>query len=181
MDAEGEWRLGKTGAPVVVTCSRSVFLLVFKRELAAFRGGSEGACVAKGDPAGELSFGLPPVIMIFPAEAVLFSQPGLDATGGGMVFSFFRDVPVPFASGSVTSSFGAGLFSLGMRAPAIKLLIDDLRRCSGRGDDDGERECRPLGEALPDPGLRPSDPYDELRDGCSEGEFLRAIEPPLSS
>lgn len=133
--------------------------------MAAFRGGSEGACVAKGDPAGELSFGLPPVIMIFPAEAVLFSQPGLDATGGGTVFSFFRDVLTPFASGSVTSSFRAGLFSLGMRAPAIILLIDDLRRCSGRGDDDGELERKPLGEALPDPGLSPSDPYEELRDG----------------
>jgi hypothetical protein len=133
--------------------------------VAVFRGGSDGACVAKGDPAGELSFELPPVIMIFPAEAVLFSQPGLEATGGGTVFSFFRDLFAVFSSCSVASSFGTGLFSLGIRAPTIRLLIDDLRRCSGRGDDDGERECRPLGDALPEDGRNPRDPYEELRDG----------------
>lgn len=163
--------------------SEPLFLSCFDDEDAALRGGSVGGWVVKGEASGELSFELPPVIMIFPAEAVIFSQPGLEATAGGPALSFFR---VLFVGTSIslaceTSSFGPGLFSRGMSAPVMRLLMDDLRRCSGRGDDVGERELNPSGEALPEGGLSPRGPYEDSRDPCSDGELRRGIVLPLSS
>jgi len=101
-------------------------------ETAVFRGGNIGAGPTTGELEGDVSLELPPVIMILPADAVRFSQPGLETTGGGIdsnSLSFVRAFSfVFFAIRGASSLVGPGLFSLEMIAPLIILLIEDLRR-----------------------------------------------------
>lgn len=102
------------------------------KETAVFRGGNTGVGPTTGELEGDVSLELPPVIMILPADAVRFSQPGLETTGGGIdskSLSFVRAFSFDFFTVRGTSSVvGPGLFSLEMMAPLIILLIDDLRR-----------------------------------------------------
>jgi hypothetical protein len=130
MDTEADGECIRGLGMIDISSERPLPLLDI--ETAVFRGGNIGAGPTTGEFEGDVSLELPPVIMILPADAVRFSQPGLETTGGGIdsnSLSFVRAFSFGFFTVRATPSVvGPGLFSLEMIAPLIILLIDDLRR-----------------------------------------------------